>query len=1614
MAIEGGIFIDILTRLNMASVDKVLADVKLMMKEAGTSSGEAFSTSLDRSIAAGAKNAFDPLLAASDTAFRQMQIGMAELQVAEARINDLRVQNYKRSTDQMIAAQRQLDAAIANSQRLMADAARSNAAYRDSFIAAPALGAERGAPEERRASTGNNRETAPVRGGGEMTTSEAFAAGTATTAAGEVIAEGKGKEKASEVGRDVASHRIADRISEGARGVLRAGGIASGLALVGGASYGVRQSSRIQENLAQLRSLHGESPQELAAMTPAIWHQAIQTGFNTDELSKLYPQVEKARNPLTGGNYRGNDAINVAGTAAKLARVTGIDPNEAMQGLTTSLFNYKMGPSQATGMANLIAQGLSNFKGSAADYFEAQHTIEPVAGIAGIKAPEVFGMLDVASQTGQTAQQTAESTRNLIKALASPSGIQSQAMQQFGLNPEEITTNLSKNGLAGTMGMVLQAVAKKQIGPNGSVVLGALANKPLMEQQQEEIANQLSPEARKYMESDDFQKSLVSGFSARKILQKAGSAGLATSDMPLLQTWLSDQQKINGASDVIRRNQPDVQNLYGALKGIYGTTEAAQVAIMAGGSPEALKNFQNTQNSLTGAQNNPGGFEDAFKKAMDTNTEKWKQFGQALGNLSAKMGDTLLPAMTAMAEKLTSLLEFIDKHKAAEEALIAAMAGLTAFWVGQKTGLNKLIGKGVKAVKGRFSGDEGGGAADGQLAEAAETLQSASTTFEGASTTFETGSATFESAVGPFAEAVPIFAEAAPIFGEAVPIFSEAATAFSAGAAPFETGATTLETAASTMETTATTMETAATNMEAAATQLEGAATALDGAAGAIETGAISQDAANATNAVDDAAAGGAASKFGRGVLKGGAAVAIPVTIADALSGHNTPDLINNALHGKQENGQNFPYKPQTPNPQHPALGGQGLGGLYNIPKSQGGLGPEVPGHARGGVTGDEQPLLGQRDTGGDSLLGLLPNGQAIGLRGGEGILTPETVARLGGKKGIDALNAGENPWADPFKVGTTFYGSFAKGVAKYSPWGKYLEASSQSLDSLEKAREDADKIQKRQDRRDMIDIATYFGSLDAEAGLGGSSRRHASGSHRSRGGSGGGKYGGGPTGRGKASVMDAIAFTAQSMGLSQSELDDVNWIFSRESGFNPNAKNPSSGAYGLGQFLGHQGDKYGAMGAYSGDPAAETRAAITYMNDRYGGPAGAKAYWQTHGNYAHGGVVSAGSRAGDDQLITWNHPEGWGPPRPLTHDDHSKGNFNPNVRLDPSLTANAPYYWGRTKASLFPGDLGKIGAGEVNTHMGPYHIRKWHEQADGGDIYSVPGSPGYRPGFSGGGVVDTIGPFPVPGQVAAKAQKPNTTPPAIGGIPVPGQVAAKAQDHHLDYGPYGTNDLPGMPEHQKPKSGSKGHKGLNAKAQKDLENSLADQLSGTGKHRGKIAGGTAPKGDRNIKDNPSQQLTSEGKGFGIGGGLIGAAEQAAATGADMFAPGSGQGAQALFGLVNRAVGFGGQLLGIGMEGLMETFLPNDSPAADPSKNIFGKMALGIAGAHPSGNNLAGSHAKQLTPKKDLDAGSMQAKQQPSIHVDTIHNHSGDHKETFNAINKAVNFANQSGSFADK
>ncbi|CDI58601.1 tape measure protein [Lactobacillus helveticus] len=111
---------------------------------------------------------------------------------------------------------------------------------------------------------------------------------------------------------------------------------------------------------------------------------------------------------------------------------------------------------------------------------------------------------------------------------------------------------------------------------------------------------------------------------------------------------------------------------------------------------------------------------------------------------------------------------------------------------------------------------------------------------------------------------------------------------------------------------------------------------------------------------------------------------------------------------------------------------------------------------------------------------------------------------------------------------------------------------------------------------------------------------------------------------------------------IPRSDWAGLNYIVSAESGWNPKARNPSSGTYGLGQMQSYNLHYYTKHGGQS-NPIAQLMGIIDYIHDRYGSVANAVRFRKAHNWYARGGIVShpqtavVGEGNAPESIIPWD-----------------------------------------------------------------------------------------------------------------------------------------------------------------------------------------------------------------------------------------------------------------------------------------------------------------------------------------------------------------------------------------
>lgn len=111
--------------------------------------------------------------------------------------------------------------------------------------------------------------------------------------------------------------------------------------------------------------------------------------------------------------------------------------------------------------------------------------------------------------------------------------------------------------------------------------------------------------------------------------------------------------------------------------------------------------------------------------------------------------------------------------------------------------------------------------------------------------------------------------------------------------------------------------------------------------------------------------------------------------------------------------------------------------------------------------------------------------------------------------------------------------------------------------------------------------------------------------------GSGGNAYGNGVPSNPKANFTYAQQIAPQFGWNDPGELSAWYQIGMNESGWNNNAQNPTSTAYGIGQFL--DSTWAGVGGSKTSDPRLQVQYMAQYIKNRYGSPSRALAFWNAH-----------------------------------------------------------------------------------------------------------------------------------------------------------------------------------------------------------------------------------------------------------------------------------------------------------------------------------------------------------------------------------------------------------------
>lgn len=434
----------------------------------------------------------------------------------------------------------------------------------------------------------------------------------------------------------------------------------AGVAIVGVES--VKMAASFQSSSEHLVTDAGESQKALAGVQKAMLNVSAQTGTSASDIVNGMYHIESA-------GFHGAAGINLLTVAAEGAKVGGADLDTVSKTLTGTMNSLGDKGGTATQIMNELIETVASGDMRMQDLAASLGNVVPIAAKAGLSFAQIGGAIATMTAQNMSAQQATQDLRNTITNLQAPSLVAQKEMAQFGVNANDVSQQLGKKGLTGTLDDLTTTIAKN-MGPAGDVILKTL-NQSIGASKDMQV--ELGEMADK---GDAALEKLAKQFAAGTI--STGDYRKAIKDLPadqqaLANGFVSTYNQANKFNSQLTSGNPAYQTFNQALSKMLGGTTGLQTALMLSGGSAAV--FGTNVQHIQDAMDKSGKSVDNWNKIQGTFSQQMDIAKASVEKLAIELGMDLIPWLTKAAEVGGIGVQWLAKHKIAAEALAAVILG---------------------------------------------------------------------------------------------------------------------------------------------------------------------------------------------------------------------------------------------------------------------------------------------------------------------------------------------------------------------------------------------------------------------------------------------------------------------------------------------------------------------------------------------------------------------------------------------------------------------------------------------------------------------------------------------------------------------------------------------------------------------------------------------------------------------------------------------------------------------------------------------------------------------------------------------------------------------------
>lgn len=659
MARAGAVWVDVIP--NMAAFGtSIRAGARVPLAGFGTQSGRDFTSALVGSTKAGMAGFAGEVRAGADKAAAAVAVASGKVATARdreakaagtVRVAELRLQEL-RATGKASASQ------MATAEERLATAVRGSASAETSAsTAARQLGA------------------AQVRAA-EASTAAATAAASGTSRMGQVASTGISK----------VSSGITGLVKQGAG----LGAMFAGFAAADFLAHSVKSAGDFQKEMNVLVTAGGESEANLKGVAAGIQSIAVETGTSLSNLSAGMYTIEKA-------GLRGADGLKVLRAAAQGAKDENVGLDVMTNALTSMMTSYHQPAAAAVQDTNELIAASGAAKTTMANFAGSLSTVLPIASSAGLSFAQVGGAIATLTNHGTSADQATQDLAFSIRSLQAPNRVAVNAMAQLGISSNDVSTQLGKRGLTGTLDLLSTTVLSR-MGPSGTMLLNTFNQSKVAGQDADRMFRALPPSVQAVARS--FQDGTLTAGGWHKAVR-----GMPAEQASLAAQWGNMETKAKGFNSELRGGGAPAQTYQQAMKNMTGGAAGLATALQLTG--ENTGRFNANVAAVSAASKNAGTDVAAWGVVQQSLNVQMDRLGQSVGVAGVKLGTALIPALTKIVQGTAGAVTGVTNFVTANSAWLKPVAaGVGAFALAYQGTLLAVRGGGaiIRGAQGLYQG----------------------------------------------------------------------------------------------------------------------------------------------------------------------------------------------------------------------------------------------------------------------------------------------------------------------------------------------------------------------------------------------------------------------------------------------------------------------------------------------------------------------------------------------------------------------------------------------------------------------------------------------------------------------------------------------------------------------------------------------------------------------------------------------------------------------------------------------------------------------------------------------------------------------------------------------